>query len=190
MATPLVSGCAAVVREYLQQQGRKTPSAALVKALIVNGAESLLGQYTPSETGVVPNNHQGYGRVNVARSVDVDAGSRMLQCWDEDRALDTGEEQVFNVSLPKLAKSLKVTLVWTDPAGETLQNDLDLVVRTAAGDVGYGNAAPGSTTPDRINNVEQVLLSAVPAGDVDIRVKAYRCALERQTFALVARAYY
>lgn len=190
MATPLVSGCAAVVRDYLQQRGVPTPSAALVKALLVNGAEPLRGQYTPSETGVVPNNQQGYGRVNVARSVDIDGASRLLQFWDEDRALDTGEEQAFTLSLPKAAKSLKVTLVWTDPAGETLQNDLDLVVTTAAGDAGYGNAAPGSTVPDRVNNVEQVLLSAVPAGDVDIRVKAFRCAIDPQSFALVARAYY
>jgi len=189
MATPLVSGCAAVVREYLRQNGAQTPSAALVKAFIVNGAEPLRGQYTPSETGVVPNHHQGFGRANLARSVDVDDGSRLLRFWDEDRALDTGDEQAFAVSLPKAAKSLKVTLVWTDPAGETLQNDLDLVV-TAGGETGYGNAAPGSTIPDRVNNVEQVTLFAVPAGNVDIKVKAYRCATEPQTFALVARAYY
>jgi subtilisin family serine protease len=189
MATPLVSGCAAVVREYLQQNGAQTPSAALVKACIINGAEPLRGQYTPSETGVVPNHQQGYGRVNLARSVDADGGSRLLRFWDEDRTLDTGDEQTFQVTLPKAAKSLKVTLVWTDPAGETLQNDLDLVV-TAGGETGYGNAAPGSTIPDRVNNVEQVTLSAVPAGAVDIRVKAYRCAIEPQRFALVARAYY
>lgn len=189
MATPLVSGCAAVVREYLEQNGARPPSAALVKALIVNGAEPLRGQYTPSETGVVPNHHQGFGRVNVARSVDVDDRSRLLHFWDEDRTLDTGEEQVFKVALPKHAKSLKVTLAWTDPPGETLQNDLDLVVM-AGGEVGYGNAAPGSTIPDRVNNVEQVLLLAVPPGDVEIRVKAYRCAIVPQNFALAARAYY
>jgi hypothetical protein len=112
-----------------------------------------------------------------------------LRFWDEDRALDTGDEQAFSVSLPKAAGSLKVTLVWTDPAGETLQNDLDLVV-TAGGETGYGNAAPGSTIPDRLNNVEQVTLLSVPPGDVAIKVKAYRCATEPQTFALVARAYY
>jgi hypothetical protein len=96
---------------------------------------------------------------------------------------------VFKVALPKHAKSLKVTLAWTDPPGETLQNDLDLVVM-AGGEVGYGNAAPGSTIPDRVNNVEQVLLLAVPPGDVEIRVKAYRCAIVPQNFALAARAYY
>lgn len=189
MATPLVSGCAAVVREYLERNEAKTPSAALVKALIVNGAEALRGQYTPSETGIVPNNHQGFGRVNVARSVDVDSGSRLLHFWDENRALDTGDEDVFKVTLVEHAKSLKVTLVWTDPAGDTLQNDLDLVV-IAAGYVAYGNAAPESTIPDRVNNVEQVTLLGVSPGSVEIRVKAYRCAIVPQSFALVARTYY
>jgi hypothetical protein len=190
MATPLVSGCAAVVREFLQKNNHAQPSAALVKALLINGAESLLGQYTPSEAGIIPNSHQGFGRVNLVNTVDVGNGSKILQFWDEDKALDTGDEQVFKLSLDAPAKSLKVTLVWTDPAGESLQNDLDLSVTTASGELGVGNAAPGSSIPDRINNVEQVSLQAVAAGDVDIRVTAYRCAIYPQTFALVARANY
>jgi hypothetical protein len=177
------------VREYLDKQGHGTPSAALVKALIINGAEALRGQYTPSETGVVPNHQQGFGRVNLARSVDADTGSRLLRFWDEDRTLDTGEEQVFRLSLEQPAKVLKATLVWTDPVGESLQNDLDLIVKTEHGETGFGNAAPGSNIPDRVNNVEQVTLLAVPAGNVEITVKAFRCAIEPQSFALVVRAF-
>ena len=43
MATPLVAGCAAVIREALLAGGVSTPSAALVKALLINGAMSLPG---------------------------------------------------------------------------------------------------------------------------------------------------
>jgi subtilisin family serine protease len=49
MATPLVAGCAAVVRAFLRKQGLAEPSAALMKAMIINGAHPLAGQYVPSE---------------------------------------------------------------------------------------------------------------------------------------------
>jgi subtilisin family serine protease len=187
MATPLVSGCAAVVREHLHTKDLKTPSAALVKAILINGADPLPGQYTPNECGPVPNSNQGFGRVNLAASVDALANNQLLQLWDEDRKLDTGDEQVFTVALDAAAHTVRVTLVWTDPAGETLQNDLDLAV-TAAGATTLGNAAAGSTVADRTNNVEQVTLTNVAAGPIAIKVKAFRAAIEPQPFALVARA--
>lgn len=186
MATPLVSGCAAVVRQFLHKQGLEKPSAALVKAFIINGADPLRGQYTPSETGSVPNSQQGYGRVNLATTVD---SNELLGIWDEGPELDTGDEKTFALTLSAPLAQLKVTLVWTDPAGESLQNDLDLIVQSESGLVGFGNAAPGSNIPDRINNVEQVSMHAVPAGQLTITVKAYRCAIHPQSFALVAKAF-
>src|SRR3954464_14137672 len=43
MATPLVAGCAAIVRQYLRTQAHpiSKPSAALVKALLINAAHDL-----------------------------------------------------------------------------------------------------------------------------------------------------
>jgi hypothetical protein len=84
---------------------------------------------------------------------------------------------------------LKVTLVWTDLPGQNLQNDLDLIVRTAVGEECHGNQAPGSPCFDRANNAEQVTWNDVPTGDVQIIVRAERIALlERpQSYALVIR---
>lgn len=187
MATPLVSGCAAVVREYLQNHDVPKPSAALVKAMLISGADALPGQYTPSETGIIPNTDQGFGRVNLAATVGAEPNNNVVALHDEDRALDTGDEQSFQVVLAAPAKAVKVTLVWTDPPGDTLQNDLDLKV-TAAGTVALGNAAHGSTVPDRVNNIEQVTLTSVPAGQITVSVKAFRIAIHPQSFALVVRA--
>ena len=186
MATPLVAGCAAVVREYLLSKGLERPSAALVKAMLINGADSLPGQYTPSETGSVPNAHQGFGRVNLAGTI-IDAGLQVFRYWDEATVLDTGEEKQVQLTLAAPARLVKVTLVWSDAPGETLQNDLDLTV-VAGGVTGLGNAASGSSVPDRKNNVEQVELTGVPAGTVTIKVKAFRAAIDAQSFALVVRA--
>ena len=49
MATPLVAGCAAVLRETLnKRQGIPKPSAALIKALLINGAYQPRRLYVPS----------------------------------------------------------------------------------------------------------------------------------------------
>ena len=187
MATPLVSGCAAVVREYLQSKQVPNPTAALVKAMLINGAEPLSGQYTPTEAGAIPNNDQGFGRVNLAATVGTIPTTQVLKFWDEDVQLDTAEEKVFTLDLVPPLSTVKVTLVWTDPPGEVLQNDLDLTVVTATGVTALGNAAAGSRVPDRVNNVEQVTIAA-PAGKLTILVKAFRIAIHPQSFALVVRA--
>jgi len=169
MATPLVAGCAAVVRQYLAAQRQiTTPSAALVKAMLINGAQDVVGQYVPSEAGGIPNNAEGFGRVDMAATL-----SESIQLRDEATALDAGDEETTTVTVGEGA-SLKVTLVWTDRPGSTLQNDLDLIVRTADGQERHGNVSPNSTAFDRDNNVEQVVWENVPAGDVDIIVRAHR----------------
>ena len=182
MATPLVAGCAAVVREYLAAIHQlPTPSAALVKAMLINGAQDIPGQYVPSETGGIPNNSEGFGRVDMAATLN-----DSLQLLDEATELDVGDEETTTVAVGEGA-SLKVTLVWTDRPGSTLQNDLNLIVRTADGQERHGNVAPGSTAFDRVNNVEQIIWENMPAGDVNIIVRAYRIPSAAQSYALVTR---
>jgi serine protease AprX len=145
MATPLVAGGAAVVIQFLKAKNpSSTPSAALVKAVLINGADSLKGQYTPSELGATPNRNEGFGRVNLQASVDGRADSHILGMWDEGPTLEVGQTSSFDVDLPNAMSLVKVTLVWTDPAGEGLQNDLDLVVTTSNGVTALGNAQPGN----------------------------------------------
>jgi hypothetical protein len=185
MATPLVAGCAAVVRQFLRKQG-KTPSAALVKAVLINTAQDLSGQF-PGESRSLPNVNEGFGRVDLAAGVAAMSDARVFEFWDEGTSLDTGEEQSFSVALPKPASQVKVTLVWTDPPGETLQNDLDLSVTSPAGTERHGNMGT-STKFDRKNNVEQVVLHGVDAGTVAITVRAFRAVTSAQSFALVFSA--
>ena len=182
MATPLVAGCAALVREYLAAEHQlSNPSAALVKAMLINGARDITGQYLPSEASGIPNNSEGFGRVDMAATL-----SDAVHLRDEATALDTGDEETTTVTVGRGA-SLKVTLVWTDRPGPTLQNDLDLIVRTSDGQERHGNVSPNSTAFDRVNNVEQVVWDDLPAGDVDIVVRAHRIPVFAQSYALVTR---
>jgi hypothetical protein len=185
MATPLAAGCAAVVCEYLAKaHGVNRPSAALLKALLINGAHPMAGQYVPPEVGVIPNISEGFGRINVKEVV---APSGSVQFWDEGTQLDTGEEETRTVTVATAGQTVKATLVWTDPAGAGLQNDLDLIVRTADGTERHGNVPANSTDFDRVNNVEQVTWSQAPQGEVRITVRANRITQATQSYALVVR---
>jgi hypothetical protein len=76
--------------------------------------------------------------------------------------------------------------VWTDPPGEGLQSDLDLIV-SAGQQVRHGNMPAESTRFDRANNVEQVRWVNVPTGSVAVTVAAHKVTFEPQRFALVIR---
>jgi serine protease AprX len=188
MATPLVAGCVALVREFLAGRAINpitSPSAALVKALLINGAVDIPGQYQPSEAGPIPNSNEGFGRVNMDATLGAGA-AQLVVVQDEGQTLEQGDEITVNVIVPPGTTNLKATLVWTDPPGDVLQNDLDLIVK--AGNLErHGNMAASSTGFDRVNNVEQVLWTGIPVGAADVVVRAYRITQLAQSFALVVR---
>jgi hypothetical protein len=188
MATPLVAGCAAVLRETLVTNGMATPSAALVKALLINGAVELVGQYSPTEAGPSPNNNSGFGRVNLAGFVII-PGQDPNGGFGEGGPLRQGDEDTITVEIPRqppgrsaraqlggattmaLGATFKITLVWSDPAGAMLQNDLDLIVIAADGSERHGNAGTSSNF-DRVNNVEQVMWANMPPGTSKVVIRA------------------
>jgi serine protease AprX len=203
MATPLVAGCTAVLRETLIKNGVPTPSAALVKTLLINGAVELVGQYSPSEAGPSPNNNSGFGRVNLAGSVII-PGPNPDAGFGEGGPLKQGDEDTITVEIPRqphgerslarpagvgtmgLGATFKITLVWSDPAGDTLQNDLDLIVIAADGSERHGNMG-ASRNFDRVNNVEQVLWTNMPPGNAKIVIRAFRITRFPQPYAYAWR---
>jgi hypothetical protein len=188
MSTPLVAGCAAVVREYLTTTGGiPTPSAALIKAMLINGAAPIKGQYTPSEVGSVPDPSEGFGRVNLPLTIGPFDPNTTFVFKDEATQLDSGEQEQTVVMVNANHTLLKATLVWTDPAAETLQNDLDLIVVASTGEERHGNVLAGSTDFDRLNNVEQVTWVLSPAGSMTITVRAFHVTLVPQSYALVVK---
>ena len=78
MAAPLVSGAAALVRDFYVKTRQHDASAALVKATLVKAAVDLADE---NNDGIsdnaypIPNPHEGWGRVNVASAVDTRGNS-------------------------------------------------------------------------------------------------------------------
>jgi serine protease AprX len=197
MATPLTAGCTAVLRETLVKNGIPNPPASLIKALLINGAVELLGQYNPSEAGVSPNGSSGWGRVDIAGSIIL-PGPNPNGGIGIGGPLKQGQEDAVTVNIPKevrqtagegtlgLSPMFKITLAWTDPPGPMLQNDLDLIVRAENGQERHGNMGT-STNFDRKNNVEQIVWTNMPPGDAKIIIRAFRITELPQPYAYAWR---
>jgi len=147
MATPLTAGAATLVRQFYVDRKGITPSAALIKATLINGATDMYpGQYsTPQEQPTTrPNNVQGWGRVNVENSL-FPASPRALDYFDFTEGLQTNEWDTFIFNVVA-TQPFRTTLAWSDypgtmAAGGGLVNDLDLDVTKPDGSVQYPNNA-------------------------------------------------
>ncbi|ABE51879.1 S8 family serine peptidase [Methanococcoides burtonii] len=175
MATPLTAGTVALVRQYYTDIKSTTPSGALLKATLINGATDL--GYASSA--------QGFGRVNVSESLFPDY-PKVWMYADNTTGLSTNEFWNRTYAVSDIS-DLKVTLVWTDYPGTayaatSLVNDLDLTV-TGPNGTSYGNGAV-----DSINTVEQVSINLPSVGYYDVKVSAPNVPNGPQPFAVVISA--
>ena len=162
MAAPLVAGCAAALRQALMDNGIHNPSAALIKAFLINGAANLPGEQRST---------QGFGRVDLGSSWPPALVTLISTSGFEyyENGLKEGETWERHVSILEEGLICKATLVYTDRSGKLLQNNLNLTVTAAnnlekRGDEGY----------EVENNVEQVTWEKIPPGEATIRVIANR----------------
>ena len=188
MSAAVSGGAAVLLRQYLLEKAdMKQPSAALLKAALINGAQTVSGS-------------AGYGVLDLTATV-LALEEDQFQIQNPENGLSEKEELNYIWSATDSRSPLKATLVWTDPpaapgSGQTLINDLDLEVQGPGGQIIYGNhlwRRSGASGGDRINNVEQVVIEQPAAGRYQITVRAHRIGKdtlasrpgEQQDFALV-----
>ncbi len=167
MATPLVSGTAAVLREYLmKEEGFTEPSAALIKTSLIHGATSLVpGQYGAGSTQEVlgsPDNVQGWGRVNLESSINSDS-SYKIEYHDviDSAPADIAYSRIFSFEVENDEKPFRTVLGWTDYPGSVaatggLVNDLDLRVQQPDGTWIYPDNALSLSPLTKYLYVEEV----------------------------------
>ncbi len=192
MAAPNAAGASALIREYLIEVAqRPEPQGALVKSLLILGAEDI-------DSRDIPNNDEGWGRVNLARSLTAIGDTGV---WVDDRNyLRSGNTRDYSFNLTHGWQQLKVVLSWSDYRGSTwastqLQNDLDLVVTSPDGTTTYlgnvfqnGRSITGGTADD-VNNVEVVLIDQAQKGVWTVSISDVRHGGQKseQTYALAIR---
>jgi hypothetical protein len=198
-AGPHASGSAAVfVQYYRQTHSGKTPSPALVKAALINSAVDM---DDGSGTGPIPNNDEGWGRIDLTQLI---GSARNYEFVDQTDTL--AQDQVYenHFFVADESMPLRFTMVYTDVPGTpvvlpALVNDLDLEVTGPDGTIYAGNqmlngeSVPQPAARDSLNNVECVYLNTPLAGEYVVRIRAKRISQDArrdtaatdQDFALV-----
>jgi len=211
MATPNAAGSAALVRQYYSdgwyptgspQAGNAfTPTAALIKATLINSASEMTGAgaYANGES-YYPNNNQGWGRVTLDSALYFQGETRGIVADDERIGLSTGGMTIYELAIGEPSEAVEITLVWSDYAGQpytnpNLVNDLDLIVMAPDGTLYMGNQYwgqnPGESIPnpngtDHLNNVESVLvISDVLPGLWMVAVVGLNVPMGPQPYAIV-----
>ena len=193
MSAPAISGLLAQIQQYFEQKVNVFPSAATYKALLINASRATSENYEPDTKEAF--NYGGWGMPTLPRALRSGiklAGNDKPLAALEGAGLATAEAATLKLTLTETNAPLRISLVWTDPPGNPaastkLVNDLDLVVsNTVSGEVFFGNDfSPGTgfsraqTTnepvgPDRVNNVERIVLQSPSAGEYVVWVVAHR----------------
>ncbi|MBD3286791.1 S8 family serine peptidase, partial [candidate division WOR-3 bacterium] len=199
MASPVAAGNAALVRQYFTDgyyptgtpsyQAGFTPSAALLKATLINSVETDYG------SNHVPDDNVGWGRPNLDNALYFPGDARKLVVADYDEGLETGTQFTGSVSVEADDVPLRITVCWMDfPAVESaspaLVNDLNLEVVSPSGKTYRGNNFSENLSVedgnyDVRNTVENVFVDSPEEGEWSIHVHGNNVPIGPQPFALV-----
>ncbi|MFC0771574.1 S8 family peptidase [Terrimonas alba] len=186
-ATAIVSGVGLVLQDAYKQLKGTVPSSDLVKAILLNSADDV---HTKGIDFV-----SGYGSVNAHKAMQELAGGTYFQ-----NIITAGSTNEHDIFIPANTRSVKVTLVWNDPAAaanapKALINDLDLeLVQLSTNQVWqpwvlnhFPNKDSLSLLPvrkrDSLNNIEQVSIDNPGAGNYIIRIRGFNV-LASQSYAV------
>lgn len=213
MAAPMVSGAAALLRQFLREKmNLPAPSAALMKALLVNATVPMPPAPHPTAPPIgYPDFDQGYGRLDLATMIPHPAApaGRAILCAevandDAAESLTSGlapgspgrSQRRYAFQVAASGDPLRVALSWTDAPGSGVQNDLQLLVTAPDGrqilgnpdhklDRLFGPPDPGTGfVSDRRNTIEQVRVDAPQPGTWSVRVWARNTIYPRQGYSL------
>lgn len=173
-AAALVSGSAALLQEMYKDQNGKFPSASLLKALFIAGAEDVGRENIDFETGY--GNLDTYTSLNILQAGNIAEGK-----------INSEEVQKQSISIPEGTAEVKLVLAWTDPPANpgdeiALMNDLDLRlekngqtwlpwVLDSRADLQYIRSV-AQRKRDSLNPVEVISIKAPQAGDYEISITA------------------
>eukprot|EP00977_Amphora_coffeiformis_P002808 scaffold528_cov165-Amphora_coffeaeformis.AAC.20 len=204
MAAPLVSGSAALVRQYFEEgwhvSGKAEPNkgfsprASLVKAVILNGAVELKGIQDDQTAQVTASSaydtNQGFGRINLVESLPIAGKNSLKGIFVDSKKVSSGSIDTYEIKIDNnkgCDEPLSVSLVWTDPPvgpmcdESCVLNDLDLSLKSD-GVTYYPN---GLSKPDNKNNSERIRILKPARGSMyTVHVEGKQL-IEPQVYSLV-----
>ncbi|MEM6263990.1 MAG: S8 family serine peptidase [Bacteroidota bacterium] len=173
-AAPGISGVMAqLIQAYRSLNMNQDPPSALMKALMLNGADD---KGNPG-----PDYSFGFGRVNARKSYEA-----LTNRWYVFDTIAQNGIKLHNITVPANTVQLKVMIYWHDPAaapmaGKILINDIDfgvtdpmftsfqpLVLNPTPSVAAL--SAPAVPGRDTMNNMEQVVINSPMAGIYNVGV--------------------
>ncbi|MGD8650428.1 MAG: S8 family serine peptidase, partial [Desulfobacterales bacterium] len=204
MSTPLAAGAATLVRQFYTDIESITPSAALIKATLLNGAVDISpGQYGSGASQEIPdpprpNNVEGWGRIDLENSLFPESPT-VLRYHDETNGVTTSKTALYEFTVANGSVPLTANLVWSDypgssAAGGGLVNDLDFSITDPAGTIHYPNMATQRGQSDIIfydDGVYDGIFRWVPGNRVGVRYtpSAYPVKLDKALLRLASTSY-
>ena len=177
MATPVVAGASALVRQFLRSEGISEPRSDLIRAILINGAVDIGDRN-------VPNPSEGWGQLSLDNSLFPvsENGLELDVMYDYSREIFPGHGFTYTFDVMP-GSGLDATLAWNDLKGSSvanqsasrLVNDLDLSVTAPDGTIYYGNDfisgfSTSGNTKDSLNNLERVKIQDASPGIWTVRV--------------------
>ena len=206
MATPIVSGAAALVRQYFtdgaypssavpnQPSSGFQPSGALLRAMLLASAHSVSTMSpdrdgNPMSLNNIPSMAQGHGIIQLDSLLVFKNSAPLQRLFVLDRKIisSTSDFHVYAFQATVADMAPQVTLSWTDPPmysanvfQSVLVNDLNLELHSPSGRVTSGNSA-------------QYVVNSVPYAVYDTdnnneRIVVHPTAAETGTWTVVVRA--
>lgn len=190
-AAAIVSGISLVLQQAYKELNGNLPSAALIKAILLNSADDV------GTKGI--DFVSGFGAVNAYKALlDV----IHAQFFNGSISNETADS--FDLNVPSNISQLKISLAWSDPpasanASKALINDLDLELSLpSTGEKWqpwtlnhFANADSLRLLPlrkrDSLNNVEQISIDDPVAGNYKITVKGFSLSSPSQSYSIAYR---
>jgi serine protease AprX len=213
MATPVVSGMAALVREYLRTvHTYSNPSSSLIKAIIIGNSHQIESyRKAPGDTSLskvgFPDFDQGFGLVDLSKLLNeksiklfyADIFNTDPKALESRAALGGSikSSREYAIDITDNTGDLSITLTWIDPPARGIQNNLQLSVKLPSNKWELGNMEHNYKKDelfdtlfdlkplDKYNNTEKVLIKNTPPGKYLIRITAQNT-LSRQGYSLAA----
>ena len=211
MATPVVTGIAALVREYLRTiHNYAAPSSSLLKAIIIGSSYKIdNNRAAPDDESLTkvgfPDFDQGFGLVNLSKLLNERTiGLTYADIFNtNEKALESRaplgglvkSSREYTFEITNSNQELSITLTWIDPPAKGVQNNLQLSVKPPSNEWKLGNMehlykkdATFDTLfdlkpLDKYNNTEKVVLKDPAPGKYLVRITAQNT-LSKQGYSL------
>lgn len=188
-AAALTSGTVALIQHAYKTTHNILPSAALVKAALLNSADDIGEKHIDFISG--------YGSLNAYGAINTIKENRFFE-----NAIVQNEIKTFPIVVPSNIAQLKVTITWTDTAAvvnasKALVNDVDALLLFPATNESWqpwvlssypdkdSLLLPAMRRSDTLNSAEQITIDNPQAGNYLLQIKGNKIqTVSPQLFAI------